>query len=343
MQIRSYLLDYKNRVLILYTILLLLIFYFTRNILLPIIFSVGLTYLTYPLYKRYLKITKRKALASFLVVTQTVLVFLLPLFYVIFQIIYNFLNMYRFYLQNNTELINLKLKLLNLLYKIIPYEEARGRIIESFVNATDHLFSYLSQTFISFTSSIPILIVYLVILVVSQYYLLIHGEKILKFITEFMPFGNYNEIIIEDLKKSVDNLIYGLVLPAFVQSISLIFILIILGVNIDYFLIFLLGFIFAFIPSLGIWIVWLPLSLKLLDSTVKLIIYFIYNLIITSNVDFLTRVLVSIEVGEVPVWVVIFSTFGGLLTFGFGGMLVALFLSIFAYNLYKDLFTKSQK
>ena len=338
MKIKDYLIKDKYKVLLLYFFVLLLIFYFTRGIIIPIIISSVLTYITYPIYMRYLHILKRKEVSAFLVVLQTFLIFLLPLIYIIFQVIYNFINLYKYYLQDEQFVVNLKIKLLNILYNLIPYDEIRERIIQSFIEATNNIFSYFSQLFLSITSSIPILLIYLIIIIISHYYFLIYGRKITRNIRNFLPFGVYNDIIIDNLSKSLDNLIYGLFLPAIAQSISLIVILLLLKIKVDYFLVFLLGFILSFLPSVGIWIIWLPLSIKLLDNTIKLVIFVIYNLIITSNVDFFVRILVTSKAGEIPIWIILFSSFGGLLTLGFKGMLISLFLSIFAYNLYRDIF-----
>ncbi|HIQ51323.1 MAG TPA: AI-2E family transporter, partial [Nautiliaceae bacterium] len=307
MEIKDYISKDKYKVFFLYFSVLLIIFYFTRKILIPIILAAILAYVTYPIYKKYWNIFKKEKLAAFLVVLQTTLIFILPLLYVMFQIIYNLINLYKYYLQNDELLVNFKFELFNILYNLIPYEEIRERVIQSFLEVTNDIFSYFSQLFLSFTSSIPVLIVYLIIIVLSQYYFLIYGKKIVKNIKNLLPFGVYNELILENLSKSLDNLIYGLIIPAFAQSASLILILLLLKVKIDYFLVFLLGFIFSFFPSLGIWVVWLPLSIKLLDDTVKLFIYILYNFLVTSNIDFLMRILVTSKVGDIPIWIIIFS------------------------------------
>ncbi|HID01290.1 MAG TPA: AI-2E family transporter [Piscirickettsiaceae bacterium] len=147
-----------------------MIFYFTRKILIPIILAAILAYVTYPIYKKYWNIFKKEKLAAFLVVLQTTLIFILPLLYVMFQIIYNLINLYKYYLQNDELLVNFKFELFNILYNLIPYEEIRERVIQSFLEVTNDIFSYFSQLFLSFTSSIPVLIVYLIIIVLSQYY-----------------------------------------------------------------------------------------------------------------------------------------------------------------------------
>jgi len=329
--------SYKHRILIFYFALMLILLYFLKSLIFPFAVAALLAYMTYPLYLRTKKLFKNKYLSSALVVIQTDLVIILPIVYLTFQLIYTFIDIYReFFL--STSSTTLKNKLIELLYILIPSEVIRDQVIQAFTNITQSVFQYLYLALINLTLSLPSFIVYLVLISLSQYYLLIYGKRIILVVYEHLPFGEYNNLIFKNLARTVDSLIFGIVLPALAQSLALVFILFVLGVKVDYILVGFLGFLMALVPSLGIWVVWLPLSIKVwMDSTTKLIIYFVYNLVVTSNVDFITRILVTSKTANVPMWLVIFTTFGGLLSFGFVGMLISLFLGTFLYNLYHDI------
>ncbi|MEO2154769.1 MAG: AI-2E family transporter, partial [Nanoarchaeota archaeon] len=220
----------------------------------------------------------------------------------------------------------------------VPSEVIREQIINALSTITNVIFQKLYNSLITLTFSIPNLIIYLILISLGQFYFLIDGKKILKFLINHLPFDKYNKIIIDSLKKTIDSIIYGLIIPPLVQSIALVLILFLLGIKLNYILVGFIGFLFALIPSLGIWVVWLPLSIKVWsESTGKLIIYFFYNLLVTSNIDFLTRIFVAYKIANVPMWLVIFTSLGGLLSNGFIGMIVALFIGTFLYILYYDL------
>jgi len=335
--IRKVLESYKHRILIFYFALMLILLYFLKSLIFPFAVAALLAYMTHPLYLRTKKLVKNKYLSSALVVVQTDLVIILPIVYLTFQLIYTFIDIYReFFLSASSTAI--KNKLIELLYLLIPSEVIRDQVIQAFTNITQSVFQYLYLALINLTLSLPSFIVYLVLISLSQYYLLIYGKRIILVVYEHLPFGEYNNLIFKNLAKTVDSLIFGIILPALAQSLALVFILFVLGINVDYILVGFLGFLMALVPSLGIWVVWLPLSIKVwMDSTTKLVIYFVYNLIVTSNVDFITRILITSKTANVPMWLVVFTTFGGLLSFGFLGMLISLFLGTFLYNLYHDI------
>ncbi|HNZ02853.1 MAG TPA: AI-2E family transporter, partial [Myxococcota bacterium] len=90
----------------------------------------------------------------------------------------------------------------------------------------------------------------------------------------------------------------------------------------------------SMIPVLGTWIVWLPFAIYLVltGAWVKGIIMALFGFFVIGLIDsFLRPRLVGRET-RVPDWVVLLSTLGGLVVFGFSGFIIgpvvaALFLT----------------
>jgi len=338
----EFLKEYRNRVYLLVLILMALLFFYVSSIIVPLIIGALLAYLTYPFYKRLNKRVKSKNIASVLITILTFLLIIIPSIYLVIE----FTNeMFNFYTSLNQEdqIFSMKEELIKTIYYLVPYENVRDKLIEFLIQTENYLIKAFYNFLVNLITLIPTLLFKIIVIIIVEFYFLIYGKDAIRFIEKHLPFGPYNHKIIHNLKKTIDSLIFGIIIPAAAQALALIVILIILGVKLNYLFYGFISFILALFPTIGIWIVWIPIAVKLwFISKVKAITLAIYGLFFISNIDNLVRILVTSKIGNLPLWLVLLTVFGGLLTKGFVGMIISLALGSFIYYTYLDILNNNK-
>lgn len=188
------------------------------------------------------------------------------------------------------------------------------------------------------------------------YYLLVNGKEIEHYLNKIIPLKKHN---VEQLAAETKNMIranaLGIPVICVVQGIFATLGYWIFGVE-DWGLWGFLTGVFAFFPLVGTMIIWVPLVLYVLSTgnTWSGVGLGIYSLVVTGNVDYITRLGLLKKMGDVHPMVTVLGVIVGLHLFGFMGLifgplllsyfiiLIKIYFNEFAVSEVKDMETGSK-
>ncbi len=190
----------------------------------------------------------------------------------------------------------------------------------------------------------------LIMLFFLLYYLLVNGREIEKYITGFIPFksGNVDKLA-KETKVMVRANALGIPIISIVQGIFAALGYWIFGVEEWGLWGFVTG-VFAFFPIVGTMIIWMPLVIYTYTSGHNLMAtgLAIYSVVVTGNVDYITRLGLMKKLGNVHPMVTVLGVIVGLGLFGFMGLIfgpllvsyflimVKIYMNEFTENLHQD-------
>ena len=164
------------------------------------------------------------------------------------------------------------------------------------------------------------------------FYLLVNGKEIDHYLNKIIPLKKHN---VEQLAAETKNMIranaLGIPIICVVQGIFATLGYWIFGVE-DWGLWGFLTGVFAFFPLVGTMIIWVPLVLYMLSTgnTWSGLGLGIYSLVVTGNVDYITRLGLLKKMGDVHPMITVLGVIVGLNLFGFMGLIFGpLLLSYF--------------
>lgn len=164
------------------------------------------------------------------------------------------------------------------------------------------------------------------------FYLLVNGKEIEHYLNKIIPLKKHN---VEQLAAETKNMIranaLGIPIICVVQGIFATLGYWIFGVE-DWGLWGFLTGVFAFFPLVGTMIIWVPLVLYMLSTgnTWSGLGLGIYSLVVTGNVDYITRLGLLKKMGDVHPMITVLGVIVGLNLFGFMGLIFGpLLLSYF--------------
>ena len=154
------------------------------------------------------------------------------------------------------------------------------------------------------------------------YYMLIHGRKMEKYITEFIPLKKKNrQMLSEETDMMIRANAIGIPLLAFIQGFVGALGYFIFGIKEIGVWGFLTG-VASLIPIIGTGIIWVPLTIYLIASgnTWQGVGLGIYSLVVLTNVDYVARITLLRKIGNVHPLITIFGIIVGVSLFGFVGL-----------------------
>lgn len=267
--------------------------------------------------ERYFKLIhkrkwKKKGLTAFLFILFYIVVIAIPFFFAI-KLISPRINAL---ISNQQEIMNG--------LKLFSDNIARHTGMELFT--PDKLQSVAAQvtSFIpSLINSTASLITNLIMMFFLFYYLLVSGKEIEKYLSDFIPLKKES---VTTLAKETRVLIkanaLGIPIISVVQGIFAALGYWIFGVS-DWGMWGFLTGVFAFFPIIGTMIIWVPLVIFLYTSgqTWPATGLLIYSVVVTGNVDYITRLLLLKKMGDVHPVITVFGVIVGLGLFGFVGLI----------------------
>lgn len=155
------------------------------------------------------------------------------------------------------------------------------------------------------------------------YYLLVSGKEIEKFMSGFIPLKQQS---ISELAKETKTLVkanaLGIPLISLIQGATAALGYCIFGVK-DWGMWGFVTGVFAFFPVIGTMIIWIPLVVYLysIDQTWSATGLMIYSIIVTGNVDYITRLGLLKRMGNVHPMITVLGVIAGLNLFGFIGLI----------------------
>lgn len=169
------------------------------------------------------------------------------------------------------------------------------------------------------------------------YYMFVNYINLDYFIKKSLPLKPENiQLLEEETNRLIKVSAIGIPIISIVQGIFATIGYILFGVN-EYMLLGLLTGLMAFFPIIGTMVIWLPLTIVMYahGMTWQAIGLGIYSLIITGNVDYLTRITFLKRMGKVHPIVTITGVIIGLSLFGFVGLIFGPLLVSYMILLYQ--------
>jgi predicted PurR-regulated permease PerM len=171
-------------------------------------------------------------------------------------------------------------------------------------------------------NSTALLLTNLLMLFFVYYYLLVNGRNMERYLGKLIPLRPENlQLLAIETKQMIRANALGIPLICLVQGLVAAIGYWIFGVE-DWVLWGFFTGLFAFFPLIGTMIVWVPLVAYLYatDSNWMATGLGLYSLLITGNVDYLTRITLMKRIGDVHPLVTVLGVIVGLNLFGFIGL-----------------------
>lgn len=307
--------NHLRQVLLLGIIIMLGIMLITElYIFLPgLLGGVTLYILTRKLYNRLTIIRKwRKGLTALLFILASLVVIAIPVYFSVLLISPKISS-----LVNNQQEVVQGLEAFS--KKIERYT---GQKLFSAANAQS-IAKNISAYIPSFLNSTANVITNLIMMFFLLYYLLCSGREIEKYLDHIIPLKPEN---VEKLANETDLMIranaIGIPVICFVQGVFAAIGYLIFGIK-DWGIWGFVTGVFAFFPLVGTMIVWVPLVIYLYSVNQNLTAtgLTIYSIVVTGNVDYITRLGLLKRIGNVHPMVTVLGVIVGLKLFGFMGLI----------------------
>ena len=330
----------ERRVFLTLLVLMTLLFgYVLKPFFGPILWACVLALMFYPIQKRLCRVMRgRQTLAALATLLISVLVCVVPLIVVGKAFYDQVMSVYQQY-QNGSidvsryvELVNEKLPAIHEFLQGFGVDSADiSAQLSKWISAIG---GFVAGNAVNAVQGTAKFAAALVIMIYLSFFMLRDGSRLTCVLMKAIPIGDRREsMLFSKFAQMVHAMIRGTLVIAVVQGSlgGLIFWALGSGAPV------LWGVVMSvtsMIPVLGTWIVWLPFAIYLVltGAWVKGIIMALFGFFVIGLIDnFLRPRLVGRET-RVPDWVVLLSTLGGLVVFGFSGFIIgpvvaALFLT----------------
>ncbi len=161
------------------------------------------------------------------------------------------------------------------------------------------------------------------ILLFVLYYMLVHGKEMESYLGRILPLKQPNiDLLAAETKRVVKVSALGIPLISIIQGSVATVGYVIFGVNEFALWGFLTG-VFAFFPIVGTMIIWVPIVVFMYagGDSWNATGLFLFSLIVTGNVDYLSRITLLKTMGHVHPLVTVLGVIAGLSLFGFIGLI----------------------
>ncbi len=325
----------------LWFLLIALLGYLSYKVLEPFLTALAwgavLAIIFYPLYRFLLKYVRLKPLSAFLTVILILLLIIGPFSYLFFLLIQESRQVsgsletnVLMELFENSGLHTLLLKILSFFH--VSEESFKQSLMENLSTWGKELASALKGQVFSLLSGI----VNFFFMMLAVFFFLMNGVEMLRSFGNYLPFSavHKRQFAIQ-ARGIITSTIYGGVVVAVVQAIVGGLALFLLGISSPVFWGFAM-FIFSFMPVVGTFAIWGPMSLYLLVAgpVWKGIVLVLIGALIISMIDNILRPAFVKGKVNMNFLLLFFSVLGGINFFGFiglvmGPLVLALFLSVF--------------
>ena len=186
------------------------------------------------------------------------------------------------------------------------------------------------------------------ILLFMLYYMLVHGKEMESFLNRILPLKQNNiHVLAAETKKLVKASALGIPIISVIQGITATIGYVIFGVH-EYVIWGFLTGVFAFFPVVGTMLIWVPLVLYQYASgdTLNATGLLIYSVVVTGNIDYLSRITVLKRLGNIHPVVTVLGVIIGLGLFGFIGFIfgpLLLTYIILVFRIYTQEFVQPDK
>ena len=330
----------QNAYYLLLTLITILFVSLIFNFAAPILWSIVVSIIFYPLYEKLLLMTNKKSLSSMLSLILILLLVIMPSIAVLGLIgneLINFINSSENYSFEQY-------------FQMIPNESAINQLIawsglsinDLIEKADDFLISaskMLYQSVSTISANVINFFVSLFIFVYLTFFFLRDGEKILQHCMDAFPMKNEDEsYLLDQFQKTTRATIKGTVMVALAQGFLGYLTLLLIGIN-GALIWGTLMALLSIVPAVGTVLVWLPIALVLfLNGEIMDASLLIFSgVFIIGMIDNLLRPILIGKETKMPDYLILLTTIGGISIFGITGFIVgpiiaSLFISIWSLS-----------
>ena len=330
----------QNAYYLLLTLITILFVSIIFNFAAPILWSIVVSIIFYPLYEKLLLMTNKKSLSSMLSLILISLLVIMPSIAVLGLIgneLINFINSSENYSFEQY-------------FQMIPNQSAINQLIawsglsinDLIDKADDFLISaskMLYQSVSTISANVINFFVSLFIFIYLTFFFLRDGEKILQHCMDAFPMKNEDEsYLLDQFQKTTRATIKGTVMVALAQGFLGYLTLLLIGINGA----LIWGAVMALlsiVPAGGTVLVWLPIALVLfLNGEIMDASLLIFSgVFIIGMIDNLLRPILIGKETKMPDYLILLTTIGGISIFGITGFIVgpiiaSLFISIWSLS-----------
>ena len=271
--------------------------------------SAVLAYIFHPIYNKFLQITKREKLSSFLTCLLIIILIIIPLIIISNILIQESVTIYKSDFINKLEEFTSKYT-----SEDFPYS---GIISQAIFKSLDYIRTSATQFFINLPSGI----LSFIISIYTLYFLLIKGDHLVKDIVQIIPIKDRAKLL-KNIGKTTFAIIYGFFAVAAFEVILSTLGFGLVGLSSPALWGIIIGFL-ALVPFLGPAVVWLPLALvEFLGDAPKRAIGIVIVGIIISIFDTFVRPKIIGDESQMSPVIVLIGILGGVTVFGFIGLLL---------------------
>lgn len=204
-----------------------------------------------------------------------------------------------------------------------------GKFAGNVQDAVTGLTEYMKTQLTSFMFTIPMLMLHFVIYLISTYYFLRDGSRVIQFFDRYINTLEYREkrmiqSVMTGLKNSFDVLFLSYITISVIVTITAWIGFTLLGIPYAAVLALLAG-IFGFLPLLGIWVVYTCIGIYAFlrgDVTSALLVIGFGAIFLNIIPDLFIRPILGSKTGKVHPLTILIGFFGGPLVFGAIGFLI---------------------
>lgn len=313
--------DEKNFILLIAGILLILTFILIKDILAVIIYSIILAYFLLPIYNFFLQKSENSKISALLTLITVTVGFFIPLTLLFYFLILNMVKIviqYKEYIENPESL--------NIIIGSFLEKFSESSLLSSFnySEIVNSVVLFIISFIQNFFSSLPMALIYFLIILFITYYILIHQRTILKTLNEYIPLTlkKQNEIG-TNVAKNIDVIFKGYFLTGIIQTGVAFLGYLVFGVP-NLMIITFLTLITSLIPYLGTPMVWVPVGiyLILIGQEIAGIGLLIYGTLIISTIDNFLRPILMSSKDTISPPLVFIGFIGGIFAFGIQGIIL---------------------
>jgi len=329
----------KYFVLLFFVIAAYIVFLVIKPFMIPILTSIIIAYVFYPLYKWMNKKTRRKNLSAVIVTILVIVLIVAPILFIVNSLTREvttvYINSKQRIAEGNIISIGSDSNVLWKLNSFLVNIAEKPQISSSLDSITNSIISSLSN----FLFAIPKKILNFFVMIFLIFFMLRDGELMVKKIKLLLPLKKkYHNKLVKRFGKVTHAVVYGHFIIALIQGMVGVLGLYIFGVKspLVWGVIMLIA---SMIPFIGTPVVWFPLGvLKLIEGLItnsnsgilKGAGLLIYGFVIISSIDNLIKPKIIGDMAKIHPTIILIGVLGGLLMFGVIGIVVGpLILSLF--------------
>jgi len=310
------------------------------NFAAPILWSIVVSIIFYPVYEKFLLMTNKKSLSSILSLILILLLVIMPSIGILGLIaneLIIFINSYDDYsLERYAEMIPNESIINDLIgWSGLSISQLTEKADDFLISASRILYESVS----TISTNVINFFISLFIFIYLTFFFLKDGEEILQHCMDAFPMKNEDEsYLLNEFQKTTRATIKGTVIVALAQGFLGYMTLLLLGIEGA----LIWGAVMALlsiIPAVGTILVWLPIALFLFANgqNIEASLLIFSGIFIIGMIDNLLRPILIGKETKIPDYLILLTTIGGISIFGITGFIIgpiiaSLFISIWSLS-----------